>query len=437
MIKKLFLLIVFLLLGYQGLFSQSHTIFSIGSNTDSQSQALGGVCLMGGATENDEAMRWFLRQANEGDIVVLRTSGGDAYNNYFYAQLGVTINAVRTIVFHNGQASYDPLILQYLAGAEGIWIAGGDQSVYLNYWKNTPLDSIVRHKIQSDHAVIGGTSAGMAILGQAKFTAQSGTVTSSQLLNNPYHPAVVLDTSIFFGLPKMDKVITDTHYDNPDRKGRHLGFMARLATDFSWNIVRGIACDEYTAVCVDSNGMASVYGDYPTYDDNAYFLQMNCGIQQATPEVCISNQPLTWFRNGEAVLAYQVKGTPNGANTFNLNDWQSGQGGQWNYWHVQSGLLLASTAPPPNCINSTYLQEQHTRLSLRWNSLNNTLIVESQQSIIEAWQISSILGQKMADGGPVGSYACTIVLPTITSGLYLLEIKTSSGWQAQSFIVPH
>lgn len=42
---------------------------------------------MGGATEHDKAMRWFLREANEGDIVVLRASGIDGYNDYFYSEL--------------------------------------------------------------------------------------------------------------------------------------------------------------------------------------------------------------------------------------------------------------------------------------------------------------------------------------------------------------
>lgn len=431
--------IIFLLcqvLLFQSLLSQTYTLFSLGSNSDFQVQALGGVCLMGGATENDEAARWFLRQANEGDIVVLRTSGGDGYNNYFYSQLGETINSVRTIVFHNNQASFDPLVLQYIAQAEGIWIAGGDQSEYLNYWMNTPLDSLVQFKIQNHHTVIGGTSAGMAILGQAKFTAHAGTVSSLEVLNNPYHPAVVLDTSHFFGVPKMEKVITDSHYDNPDRKGRHLGFMARLVADHSWNIVRGIACDEYTAICIDSSGIASVYGDYPTYDDNAYFLQMNCAIQPASPEICLPQQVLTWSRNGEAVLVYHLKGTPNGTNTFNLNNWQNGQGGQWKYWHVQSGNLIESSAPPPNCTNSTHLSERETNMSLRWNSLNNRLIISNKTNIIEAWRISSIHGQLMASGEHTGKYECEIILPPFTSGIYLVEVKAGKAWQARSLIIP-
>ena len=46
---------------------------------------------------------------------------------------------------------------------------------------------------------------------------------------------------------------TDTHFDNPEREGRLLAFMARASTD--WGIAAtAIACDEYTAVCIDPSG---------------------------------------------------------------------------------------------------------------------------------------------------------------------------------------
>ena len=47
---------------------------------------------MGGATEDDNAMKWFLEQANGGDVLILRTSGSDGYNQYFYSQLGISVN---------------------------------------------------------------------------------------------------------------------------------------------------------------------------------------------------------------------------------------------------------------------------------------------------------------------------------------------------------
>ena len=64
---------------------------------------------MGGATEDDNAMKWFLEQANGGDVLILRTSGSDGYNQYFYSQLGISVNSVETIVFDNASASNQKL----------------------------------------------------------------------------------------------------------------------------------------------------------------------------------------------------------------------------------------------------------------------------------------------------------------------------------------
>lgn len=62
--------------------------------------------------------------ADGGDILVLRASGSDGYNNYFYSQLGVTINSVETIVFNNGQAASNAYIQRRIDEAEAIWLAG-------------------------------------------------------------------------------------------------------------------------------------------------------------------------------------------------------------------------------------------------------------------------------------------------------------------------
>ena len=60
---------------------------------------------MGGATEQDDAMIWFLQRAGGGDVLVLRTSGSDGYNDYFYSTLGVSLNYVETIVCKSAAAS--------------------------------------------------------------------------------------------------------------------------------------------------------------------------------------------------------------------------------------------------------------------------------------------------------------------------------------------
>jgi cyanophycinase-like exopeptidase len=250
MFKLLFLLFP-LFLNYIA-FSQSYTTYFTGNSTDVVTSPFGGVCIMGGATEHDEAMKWFLEQANGGDILVLRTSGSNGYNNYLYSQLGIGVNSVETIVFNNATASNDAYVLQQIQNAEAIWFAGGDQWNYVSYWRNTPIDSLINLALVNKKIVIGGTSAGMAIQGGYYFSAENGTVTSATALNNPYDFDVTVDSTKFLDNDYLGDVITDTHYDNPDRKGRHITFLARIFMDYGVQ-AKGIACQEYTAVCIDTN----------------------------------------------------------------------------------------------------------------------------------------------------------------------------------------
>jgi cyanophycinase-like exopeptidase len=329
-------------------FGQSYTSYLTGSATDIVTSPAGGVCLMGGATEDDNAMKWFLQRANGGDVLVLRTTGSDGYNSYLYSGLGITVNSVETIVCNNSSASTDPYVLQKIQQAEAIWFAGGNQWTYISYWRNSPLDSAINQAILQRNIVIGGTSAGMAIQGNYYFSAQNGTVTSSTALANPFNSLVTVDSSTFIHNNFLDNTITDTHFDNPDRKGRIVTFLARIHADYGV-YANAIACDEYTSVCIDTLGIARVFGGHPTYDDNAYFIQANCGLTILAPENCSSGNPLTWDLGGLALKTYQIKGDDTGSKTFDLNTWQSGSGGTWFNWSVSNGVFSEQTGAAINC----------------------------------------------------------------------------------------
>ena len=324
--------------------AKNYTSYFIGNKTDNQSKALGGICLMGGAAENDEAMKWFLKRANGGDVLVMRASGADGYNSYLYASLGVKVNSVETILFKNSAASSDIDILAKIKNAEAIWFAGGDQWDYISYWRNSPVAKAINDAIAQRNIVIGGTSAGMAIQGGFYYAAQNESITSNESLSNPFDLNLTVSKEPFLDNSILKNVITDTHYDNPDRKGRHVTFMARIITDYNIQ-AKGIACDEYTSVCIDENRIARIFGSYPSKDDTAYFIEPNTDIQNNKPEICSPNKPLEWNLNKKAITVYEVKGTNDGKNTFNLNTWKEGTGGVWKNWYVENGKLIESIVP--------------------------------------------------------------------------------------------
>ena len=103
--RKVFALLVLSIFSFSVHAQFTYTSYFTGNETDVVTSPMGGICLMGGSTENDEAMKWFLNRADGGDVLVIRASGSDGYNDYLFSELGVTVNSVETIVFLGAPAS--------------------------------------------------------------------------------------------------------------------------------------------------------------------------------------------------------------------------------------------------------------------------------------------------------------------------------------------
>lgn len=319
-----------------------------GDKKDVITQPKGGVCLMSGGGEDDEAMRWFLRRSGGGDVVVLRASGADGYNDYMYKDLGININSVESIVFQSEAAARDTYILKQIANAEAIWFAGGDQWNYVKYWRGTAVDSIINYNIINKKIVVGGLSAGMAILGTPYFSAQLGSITSAEALQNPLSDTLAVQNQPFLKIPYLQNVITDTHYAERKRQGRHIAFLAKAYNEL--NIpVKGIACDEESAICIDNDGKAYVFGNYPNKAHAAYFIQINCKVNKVEPEIYAANKPLHWVRDSSALKVYEIKAEPGGKHYFDLKDWKSGSGGTWKHWYVDNGEWKVNPGTKPTC----------------------------------------------------------------------------------------
>lgn len=210
------------------------TIFRTGGadvSRNESSDVPGGLCMMGGGPEVDSAMRWFLRKAGGGDVVVVRASGSDGYQRYLYRELGVEVNSVTTLRFDGPSAG--PAALEILANAEAVWIAGGDQQRYLELWMDAPVGEALQAAVDRG-AAIGGTSAGMAVLGEHIWDGER------------------LRTG-FLRIPLMAGIVTDTHVDTRGREPRHAQWVRTLQ-------IRAIAADEQAALCMETDPHAPGYG---------------------------------------------------------------------------------------------------------------------------------------------------------------------------------
>ena len=302
----------------------------VGDPADVTTTTTGGTCLMGGSTDVDAAFKWMIGKSGGGDFVVLRFDNSTGYNSYIY-RLG-TVNSVETIVIATAADADNPAIALKIKNAEALFIAGGDQKNYVTLWKNTRIEDSINYLVNIKHVPVGGTSAGCAILGSSYFAALNGTVTSAEALANPYNPLITLGHDDFLNIPFLTNTITDQHYTQRGREGRLVTFMARMFNDGITTNPKGIAVDEQTAVCIDQNGNAQVFGN-----NNAFFLQKTT----RGPETCLSGTPLTWNQSNQAIHVYRIKGSTNGAGSFDLNYKINPSGGDWLYYYVINGVFYS------------------------------------------------------------------------------------------------
>lgn len=214
------------------------------------------LLLMGGGEWPHQAFAWLAAKGGHGHFLILRASGDDDLQQELYHDVG-GVASVQTLVFHSRAAASDPRVLEIVRRADGIFIAGGDQANYVRFWKGTPLNALLDRHV-AEGKPIGGSSAGLAILGGHAYGAlDGGSITSAEALADPLGKGVTL-VDDFLHLPRLRQVITDTHFDARARQGRLIAFVARLRHEGHRDVV-GLGVDEATVLAVDGNGIGRVF----------------------------------------------------------------------------------------------------------------------------------------------------------------------------------
>jgi len=285
--------------------AKPYQYFRIGSPDDVKTRTEPGFALIGGGKDLDPAFQWMCHRSGGGDFLILRATGTDAYNPY--VQSLCHQNSVSTLVIPDKRVANDPFVAQAIAHAEAIFISGGDQANYINFWKGTPVQTELNAAIRRG-VPIGGTSAGLAVQGEYIYSAQKDPsagpdLRSALALANPFQFQVVIARG-FLENPALADTVTDTHFVTRDRMGRLLVFMARILASGDVKQIKGIGIDEQTAVLLEPDGRSSVVGN-----GAAYFL-----YAAAPATVLKGGTPLSI--NGISVQ----KVTPGGS--FDLRSWK-------------------------------------------------------------------------------------------------------------------
>lgn len=214
------------------------------------------LLLVGGGQWPRDGVLWWVARAGHGHVVILRASGADEMQHELYAEIG-GVASVQTLVFHDRTAASDPQVLDILRHADAIFIAGGDQANYVRFWKGTPMNQLLDWHV-AEGKPIGGTSAGLAILGGYAYGAlDGGSITSADALHDPLGSGVTL-VGGFLHLPNMQDVITDTHFNARHRLGRLIAFVANLRHAGHLDVV-GLGVDQGSALGVDGQGIGRLF----------------------------------------------------------------------------------------------------------------------------------------------------------------------------------
>lgn len=317
--------------------------------------------LMGGGPDVDPAFRWLIKRAgiepgSGGRFVVIRATGADGYNPYIYysdealstsnnvadmwvggASLGLT--SVETLVIPSVKAANNAAVNAIVSKANVVFIAGGDQSHYIRFWKGTLLEQTLT-ALMKKNVPIGGTSAGLAVLGQFDYSALYKSATSEESMLDPFYKDITFDPSPlslqggFIAPPALESLIFDSHFDSRDRMGRFIAFISRIvaptvtpggtlgcnggvlpASASGNKTARGIGISVETALLVQGNGNGNpvtatrVSNATTTTESAVYFVRPS-----VPPSICQPKTPLT-------ISTVEVRKLSDSNNVFNLTDW--------------------------------------------------------------------------------------------------------------------
>jgi cyanophycinase len=221
--------------------------------------AQGYICAEGGGNANrgtwsEEVFGWMVEKGKGGHVVVLGAIPLEEDSRPdLFKKLGAA-SAVGLVVDETNadtQETYDAI-----AAASVVFIRGGSQSRYVQMWKGTKTEQAI-HAVFKKGGVIGGTSAGLAVLGEVTYDAIHGSLKPIDILRDARHPDLTL-TKGFLNL--VPGVLFDSHFTERGRLPRLVVMLAHCRDLMNTEVI-GIGVDPRTAVCIEPDGTATVKGE--------------------------------------------------------------------------------------------------------------------------------------------------------------------------------
>lgn len=217
----------------------------------------GSLFIVGGGPMPDALLTRFVELAGgagQARIVVLPHASGDPSSGPYMVERLQKLGATAVSVHPTREEAMRAESARVLDSATGIWFTGGDQNRITAALGDTPVAHAIEARYRAG-AVIGGTSAGAAIMSERMITGDERRPGGARAVDDDAWLTIESENvEIAPGLGFLDGAIVDQHFVRRKRHNRLLSVVLEHPERL------GVGIDESTAIEVGPDGTWTVRG---------------------------------------------------------------------------------------------------------------------------------------------------------------------------------
>ncbi len=217
-------------------------------------QSKGTLVIIGGGERTSEIMNKIVQLAGvESEVLIIPNASGEQIETgkrltKEFSDLGFK----KVFVFYGDRAkANDENYIIPFSNCKVVFFTGGDQNRLTNDLLNTKLLDLIK-KIYHNGGIIGGTSAGAAVMSKIMIT---GDEYKNKDSTNPFSTIETGNVVVAEGFGFLDDVIIDQHFIKRKRLNRLISVVIENFTKL------GIGIDESTAIIVYPDKIFEVIGE--------------------------------------------------------------------------------------------------------------------------------------------------------------------------------
>ncbi len=219
----------------------------------------GSLVIVGGGSRSEAMMRRFVELAGgagRARIAVLPMASSEAAESgaELLAEFD-SLGAAAFVYLVDSTQAESPAFVHRLDSATGIWFGGGDQALLTAAIGGTASLAAI-HARYRDGAVVGGTSAGAAIMSDSMITGDQTPPGDTTGYYGDEYPAIERHRiEVIPGLGFLPNAIVDQHFIRRERHNRLISAVLERPR------LIGVGIDESTAIEVSPDGKWTVLGE--------------------------------------------------------------------------------------------------------------------------------------------------------------------------------